>query len=456
VVAGKASGSAIITYMDNFTCTNSMTVTVAPTTQPLGNRGMYFDGVDDYVNAGTSISNTINSAISNNPFSISTWVKLSSLAGDHVLLTSWAEGNGASLFRFGVLNGQPYLKEVNGLYNTNGVLLEVNKWTHVTVTYDLSSLNWYHNGVLVATKGAANLYNGSGVPVRIGTDGVEFFRGQIDEMKVFNKVLSTAEVNTEMGSTALAASCVTYWNFEDDAGGLNAINVQDAVTGNKATPANGPLWVLRTTNTLDDGLQGSLRWAIAEANVDTDKDYIDFSIQQTDINAISVITPASTISITEPVYLDGYSAYGSKVNTAPFRSANNSELRVEFDASLANAGTAKGQAINLNTSNSILAGFAVHGGEYPIGIAGNNNSVKGCYSGLKADGSAGVINSFGWSIDGTGHTIGWSTTPDPAAANIFSNTDRYTLRVNASNSRISGNYFGTDKTGNTAISNSFN
>ena len=66
--------------------------------QPPGNRGMYFDGVDDYVNCGT----TINTVLNSNAFTIEGWIKLSNI-GTNILLSNRTATNGGG-FEFIVLN----------------------------------------------------------------------------------------------------------------------------------------------------------------------------------------------------------------------------------------------------------------------------------------------------------------------------------------------------------------
>ena len=79
--------------------------------------------------------------------------------------------------------------------------LPVNAWSHVAVTYDATTMRVYVNGAQVATRAVSGaLQNGSG-PLRIGGNAVwggEFFSGSLDEVRVYNRALTAAEVAADV------------------------------------------------------------------------------------------------------------------------------------------------------------------------------------------------------------------------------------------------------------------
>lgn len=141
------------------------------------------------------------------------------------------------------------------------------------------------------------------------------YKGQMDEVRIFNSARSATQIQSDMASTT-PDGAVGYWTF-DQSIALTA----DDISGNtnNATLTNGPLWALRVTDNSNSGGSGlgSLRQAINEANTDADLDYIDFSIQQTatGVGAISEISVPTQIQVNEPIFIDGYSAYNSTVNS---------------------------------------------------------------------------------------------------------------------------------------------
>jgi hypothetical protein len=81
---------------------------------------------------------------------------------------------------------------------TAAVTLQV--WTHLAVTYDGSALRFYTNGVLVRTvTGVANISTTTG-GLKLGGNSVwgEYFKGLIDDVRVYNRALTATEVQADM------------------------------------------------------------------------------------------------------------------------------------------------------------------------------------------------------------------------------------------------------------------
>lgn len=82
--------------------------------------------------------------------------------------------------------------------------LTLNTWTHLAMTYDGTNMRLYTNGSLVKTQAATgNIYNSSN-PLKFGGNAMwnEYFAGQLDEIRIYNRVLNTSEIQTDM-NTAL-------------------------------------------------------------------------------------------------------------------------------------------------------------------------------------------------------------------------------------------------------------
>jgi hypothetical protein len=78
----------------------------------------------------------------------------------------------------------------------------LNTWTHVALTYDGTQLRLYVNGVQVATRATSGTIQTNSSPLRIGGNVPygEFFNGRIDEVRIYNRALSQAELQADMNT----------------------------------------------------------------------------------------------------------------------------------------------------------------------------------------------------------------------------------------------------------------
>jgi hypothetical protein len=86
----------------------------------------------------------------------------------------------------------------------NGPAVPIGVWTHLAVTYDGTTLRLYVNGVLRNSVAASGGIAASTAPLRIGGNtvfsvpGTEYFAGLIDEVRIYNRALSAAEITADM------------------------------------------------------------------------------------------------------------------------------------------------------------------------------------------------------------------------------------------------------------------
>lgn len=111
------------------------------------------------------------------------------------MLSTIPAGNGNVALRFRLkTNGQTETL----IANSNGYLLE-NEWTHVVAVYDGSQMRLYKNAIQAGSLGkSGNVNNNSGVPINIGRnpDGYGEWAGEIDELRVYARALTNAEIQT--------------------------------------------------------------------------------------------------------------------------------------------------------------------------------------------------------------------------------------------------------------------
>ena len=128
-------------------------------------------------------------------------------------------------------------------FTTSASAIPVNSWTHLAVTYDGASVRLFVNGLLVATKAQTGVIETNGNGVRIGGNVPygEYFKGLIDEVRVYNRALTAAEIKTDMQTpiAALATPPVAWEHVDIGAVGLAGADDADPATRTIAVKGSG-------------------------------------------------------------------------------------------------------------------------------------------------------------------------------------------------------------------------
>jgi hypothetical protein len=90
--------------------------------------------------------------------------------------------------------------------------LALNAWTHLATTFDGSMLRMYVNGVLVSSVAVTGPIVQTTGALRIGGNTIwsEWFRGLIDDVRVYSRALSAAELQTDMATPVAAPVLMTF------------------------------------------------------------------------------------------------------------------------------------------------------------------------------------------------------------------------------------------------------
>jgi len=150
-------------------------------------QGLSFDGVNDYVSAGSVLSAT------DQPFTFSAWVNPASFTSSwKTVMAGGCAGFDVVIYfstvRFGRNCGTP-----PGVFYSGPSLSAVNRWYHLTATYDGTNIELYVDNVKYA-GGAVTYSNTSGFYIGSYNGVSELFPGLIDEVRVYNRALSPDEV----------------------------------------------------------------------------------------------------------------------------------------------------------------------------------------------------------------------------------------------------------------------
>jgi len=98
---------------------------------------------------------------------------------------------------------------VGGVNQTaEGTSLPRNTWQHLATTYDGAVLRLYVNGSQVSSLATGGPITTSDGALRIGGNTIwgEWFRGRIDEVRIYNRALTAAEIQADMNTPIASGS----------------------------------------------------------------------------------------------------------------------------------------------------------------------------------------------------------------------------------------------------------
>lgn len=145
-----------------------------------------------------------------------------------------------------------------------GVLPLTNTWYHVVLTRSADSLRFYINGVLVNARTTSSpfaAFGSSTGEAQIGcrVSSVQFFNGRIDDVKIYNRALSYAEVmslyspqTTYYSKSTGALNVLSTWGANSDGSGTSPLSFDSAnvkyVVANNASPSISSSWAIGGAN----------------------------------------------------------------------------------------------------------------------------------------------------------------------------------------------------------------
>ncbi|MDD5750129.1 MAG: LamG domain-containing protein [Candidatus Pacebacteria bacterium] len=226
-----------------------------------GGGGLYFDGSNDY-----AVVSDADSLRGMSELTVSAWVKLNAYVGTQgariVQKEAAAIGDNGSYwlretpsndavpntFGFAIQDTTTAFKEIK---DTATPSLDV--WYHIVGVYKAGDfMKMYRNGVEISTSSAAGYGAISAEPYNLfvgstGTPG-RFFRGTIDNVRVYNRALSVAEVRYLYNQ----AGPVVWWKFDESSWASSSGEVKDSAGSYNGAGVNGA----NTTSTAVFGMAG--------------------------------------------------------------------------------------------------------------------------------------------------------------------------------------------------------
>jgi hypothetical protein len=168
-------------------------------------RGLRFDGVNDLVTVADADSLDLTEAMT-----LEAWVKPTALGSmwrtvavkeqpSHLAYALYA-GNGK-----GRPSGHVYTSGDRDVASSSA--LPLNAWRHLASTWDGRTLRLYVDGSQVASRSLSGRAVASGAPLRFGGNRVwrEWFKGLIDEVRIYARALSPTELRADRAAGIGAA-----------------------------------------------------------------------------------------------------------------------------------------------------------------------------------------------------------------------------------------------------------
>ena len=165
-----------------------------------------FDGVNDLVTVADHASLDLTTAMT-----LEAWVRPTNFngwetvllkeAGTDLAYSIYADNNGND--SGGPRRPAAWIRQGSTSYSTAGAAqLPLNTWTHLASTYDGATLRLFVNGTQVSSLARSGAVNTSTGALRIGGNTIwsEWFQGEIDELRIYDRVLSAAEIQADMNT----------------------------------------------------------------------------------------------------------------------------------------------------------------------------------------------------------------------------------------------------------------
>ena len=158
-----------------------------------------FNGTNSWVTVADAASLDLTTGMT-----LEAWIKPTALSSWRTVVMKETAGDlGYVLYAYDNAPRPAAYINVSGQVTTSGgAAPALNAWTHLAATYDGVSLRLFTNGVEVSATAMTGAMATSASPLRIGGNGVwgEYFSGLIDEVRVYNRALSPAEIQADMAT----------------------------------------------------------------------------------------------------------------------------------------------------------------------------------------------------------------------------------------------------------------
>lgn len=195
---------------------------------PTNTKALDFDGSNDYVSIADD--NTLD--LTNN-YSITLWVKFDSLSG-FPMLVSKRQSNASHAYQFYSTGSKMAFNNGGGI-GASDTTLSTGGWYHLGMTFDSGVVKFYLNGEPDGGFTSTNSSNPTNTQVLQlgGAYNGNYFNGAMDEVALFNSVLTASEM-LSIHNNKSYPQALSIWRFEDDA--TDSVGSNNGTLNNFASP----------------------------------------------------------------------------------------------------------------------------------------------------------------------------------------------------------------------------
>jgi hypothetical protein len=193
-----------LTAFDSSPSSSHASISGASWTAGKSGGGLQFDGINDMLTVADATSLDLTR------MTLEAWVKPATVSGWRSLLVKeiGAGTTGDLVYALyansDTVGGPGTFISANNFKHTDvgPTRLSVGQWAHVAATYDGTVLRLYVNGIQVAWFGVTGSIASSTSPLRIGGNTIwgEFFAGVMDDVRVYDRALTQADIQTDMNT----------------------------------------------------------------------------------------------------------------------------------------------------------------------------------------------------------------------------------------------------------------
>lgn len=328
---------------------NTGTATGTTVTQGKYGKARSFTTTSDKV----ATSNVVSTATSN--FTLEAWVKWSGNTGSNQLI---AYNGNSGTSGWGIYLASSDSNQIHLLYggvidvDTN-TTLTAGSWTHLVMKRDATTLYGFLNGSQFYS-GNTNTPNAPSGVTNIGNESTIYFKGVIDEVKVYNYARTQKQIVSDMnaGHPAVGSpvgSAVGYWKFDEGADNKCSGGTNDVCnSGSGGSTLDGAESGMAVPATSTSGWTNSGKFGKALL-FDGTNDYVSVSN-----NSALQLSSQGTLS----AWINLASSPNAWAVVVAKRTAG-SASGYEYELDLSSSGTSLRGLISNGSSNGIVSGSTV-------------------------------------------------------------------------------------------------